>query len=89
MSDSKKMVNHPSHYQSENGVEAIDAIRAALGTKGTLDFCHGNALKYLMRANKKGTYLQDLKKATWYLNYIIKDFEESQPKPVDDHVYFQ
>ena len=25
------MVNHPPHYQSDNGIECIDAIRAALG----------------------------------------------------------
>lgn len=28
------MVNHPPHYQSENGVECIDAIQAALGGDG-------------------------------------------------------
>ena len=89
MEDKKEMVNHPSHYQSENGVEAIDAIRAALGTKGTMDFCHGNAIKYLMRATKKGNYLEDLKKADWYLNYIIKEFENTKPEIEDDHVYFQ
>lgn len=85
----KEMVNHPSHYQS-NGIEAIDAIRAGIGTKGTMDFCHGNALKYLLRANKKGHYLEDIKKAAWYLNYIIKEFEENtQEEQTDDHVYFQ
>ena len=48
-------VNHPSHYKGNNGIEAIDAIEAALGFDGVLHFCHGNAIKYLFRAgNKEG-----------------------------------
>lgn len=64
-------VNHPSHYQGVNGVEAIDAIVASLGVEGAKKFCHGNALKYLMRAGKKGDYKEDLEKAKWYIDYII------------------
>ena len=64
-------VNHPSHYASESGLEAIEVIEA---------FFHGNAFlantfKYIARAGKKGgeaKRLEDLKKARWYLEREIK-----------------
>lgn len=65
------VVNHPSHYASESGLEAIEVIDA---------FFHGNAFlantfKYIARAGKKGgeaKRLEDLKKARWYLEREIK-----------------
>nr|DAU00222.1 MAG TPA: nucelotide kinase [Caudoviricetes sp.] len=64
-------VNHPSHYASESGMEAIEVIEA---------YFHGNAFlantfKYIARAGKKGgeaKRLEDLKKARWYLEREIK-----------------
>ena len=58
-------VNHPSHYQGE-GVECIDAIRAALGPEGFVAYCRGNVLKYAWRAGSKGPAAEDLRKAAWY-----------------------
>lgn len=60
------MVNHPPHYQSENGIECIDAIRAALGDDGFVAYCRGNAMKYTWR--QKIDPAEDLRKAAWYLN---------------------
>ena len=76
-------VNHPSHYASESGLEAIEVIEA---------FFHGNAFlantfKYIARAGKKGgeaKRLEDLKKARWYLEREIKReeaHEDSQEPP--------
>lgn len=59
------MVNHPPHYQSERGVECIDAIRAALGDDGFVAYCRGNAMKYVWR--QKIDPAEDLRKAAWYL----------------------
>lgn len=67
----EEAVNHPSHYASESGLEAIEVIEA---------FFHGNAFlantfKYIARAGKKGgeaKRLEDLKKARWYLEREIK-----------------
>ena len=64
-------VNHPSHYASDSGLEAIEVIEA---------FFHGNAFlantfKYIARAGKKGgeaKRLEDLRKARWYLEREIK-----------------
>lgn len=66
-------VNHPSHYQSEDGLEVIDVIKAfTKDISGVEAFCIGNAIKYICRyKNKNG--IEDLKKAQWYLDYIIKD----------------
>lgn len=60
------MVNHPPHYQSDNGVECIDAIRAALGRDGFIAYCRGNAIKYLWR--DKVNNVEDRNKAAWYIN---------------------
>lgn len=58
-------VNHPPHYQTEAGLECIDAIRAALGDAGFVAYCRGNVLKYAWRSDKKGG-AEDLRKAAWY-----------------------
>ena len=60
------MVNHPPHYQSDNGIECIDAIRAALGREGFIAYCRGSAIKYLWR--DKVNNVEDRNKATWYIN---------------------
>ena len=68
-------VNHPSHYKSETGLEAIDAIEAfTFDLNGIEAFDTGNALKYLCRWKKKNG-LEDLKKAQWYLNHLIEHVE--------------
>jgi hypothetical protein len=61
----KETVNHPSHYQGI-GMEVIDIIEAF-----NLNFSLGNAIKYILRADKKGNRKQDLEKARWYLNKEI------------------
>lgn len=61
-------VNHPKHYNFGN-IEVIDIIEDAGMAEG---FCLGNALKYILRAKHKQNYLDDLKKAKWYLDYLIK-----------------
>ena len=72
---SSDKVNHPSHYKSETGLEAIDAIEAfTFDLKGIEAFDTGNALKYMCRWKKKNG-LEDLKKAQWYLNHLIKHVE--------------
>ena len=65
-----EMVNHPNHYGGENNTyEAIKVIEA-----WNLDFCLGNAVKYISRAGKKDVSkeLEDLNKAVWYLNRRIE-----------------
>lgn len=60
------MVNHPPHYKA-GGIEAIDVIEAF-----GLDFCCGNAVKYILRADRKGDALENLRKAAWYIARAIE-----------------
>lgn len=61
-------VNHPSHYTDGN-IEVIDFIEDK-----QLGFHLGNVIKYVARAGKKDNTknLEDLQKASWYLNRKIK-----------------
>lgn len=64
-------VNHPSHY-TQGGIECIDAIRASMTAEEFKGFLKGNAVKYLWRYSLKNG-VEDLKKASWYLNRLIKE----------------
>ena len=65
--DPPESVNHPSHYQTKNGLEAIHVIEGF-----GLGFHLGNAVKYILRAGKKDEYTQELEKAVWYLEREIE-----------------
>jgi hypothetical protein len=61
-------VNHPPHYTTHpSGIECIQVTEH-------MNFCLGNAVKYLWRAGlKEGEdELKDLKKASWYINREIE-----------------
>lgn len=64
------VVNHPPHYKSDSGIESIDVIESF-----NLNFCLGNTIKYVLRHQKKGKPLEDLKKARWYLDREIDKLE--------------
>lgn len=58
-------INHPSHYQGQK-FEVIDIIEDF-----DLGFKLGNAIKYILRAGRKGDVLEDLRKAMWYIEREI------------------
>ena len=62
----KSNVNHPDHYKAGD-YECMDVMRKVYGDDLVIDFCIGNAFKYLFRCAKKGKH-EDLLKARWYLN---------------------
>ena len=64
-------VNSPSHYTKDSEVECIDAIEAQLTREEFRGYLKGNIAKYLWREKLKGG-LVSLKKAEWYLKYLIK-----------------
>jgi hypothetical protein len=66
-------IDHPSHYRSDSGHEAIDVVEA-----WGLGFHLGNVVKYIARAGLKATPLEDLRKAQWYLNREITRLEKSE-----------
>ena len=55
------MINDPPHYKGNN-LQSIDIIEDF-----QLGFNLGNAIKYILRCDKKGQKTQDLDKAIWYL----------------------
>lgn len=69
----------PSHYGGEeNPHEPIKIIEHY-----NLGFHLGNCIKYILRAGKKESTLNDLKKAHWYLGRYIENQsieEESKSK---------
>lgn len=70
-----EMVNHPAHYGgADNPYEVIKVAEAWGLDKDAYLF---NVLKYVARAGKKGSKLEDLKKGSFYINRRIKVEEES------------
>lgn len=68
-------VNKPSHYQGANGLEAIDVVHNFVGNlSGASAFFWGNAIKYMLRFQKKNG-LEDLKKARKNLDWLIEELE--------------
>lgn len=64
---------NPAHYGADSGgIQCIDAIAAAIGDEGAMNFCRGNAIKYLWRGGKKDDTVQDLRKAMWYIEKEIE-----------------
>jgi hypothetical protein len=67
----QSVVNHPPHYNSHpSGIEAILIAEH-------MNFCLGNVMKYVWRADSKNG-LEDLKKAAWYLDREIKRRENAE-----------
>lgn len=74
-------VNHPKHYTSSNAkcskcgqpIECIDVTQH-------MNFNIGNAIKYIWRMELKNNSIEDLKKASWYIN---KEIERRKA----EHVY--
>lgn len=62
-------VNAPNHYIGK--IECIDYLRDKLTPEEFTGFCMGNVLKYCSRWRKKDG-VQDLKKASVYLNWAIE-----------------
>ena len=65
-----ELVNHPKHY-NQGKIEVIDAIM-----DWELDFIEGNVVKYVARSRHKSSRVGDLKKARWYLDYLINKLEK-------------
>lgn len=77
-------VNHPPHYTSHpSGIECIQVVEH-------MGFCLGNAIKYIWRADLKGTAVTDLQKARWYIDREIEKRQsavyKSCPAPLQDPI---
>lgn len=63
MTEKADMVNHPSHY--------LQYTHEVIELTSLCGFCLGNAVKYILRADFKGRRSEDLKKAAWYVAYML------------------
>ena len=64
------VINHPHYYNSHpSGIECITVVEH-------MNFCIGNAIKYLWRAGLKNSSIDDLKKANWYITREIERQEK-------------
>ena len=70
------VVNHPSHYTSGK-IEVIRIIEDQLTDEEYRGYIKGQVIKYITRESRKNG-LEDLKKAAWYLNRLIKRLEKQQ-----------
>lgn len=69
------IVNHPPHYTDHpSGIECIQVTEH-------FNFNLGNAIKYIWRSGKKGTTIQDLEKARWYINREINRLSLKPAQP--------
>jgi hypothetical protein len=62
----KDFINHPAHYTTHpSGIECIVITEH-------MNFCLGNAVKYIWRADLKADAIEDLRKAEWYIKREIE-----------------
>lgn len=66
-------VNHPMHYNSGK-IEVISIMEDQLNPDEYRGYIKGQVIKYITRERYKNG-LEDLKKAAWYLNRLIKKME--------------
>lgn len=67
-------VNNPAHYtEHPSGVECIEITEH-------MNFCLGNAIKYIWRAGLKNDALEDLRKAEFYIKREIARIEKHQQR---------
>jgi len=59
-------VNSPEHYTShDSGIECIEVTER-------MNFCIGNAVKYLWLTDMKGDPIENMRKAAWYIEREIQ-----------------
>lgn len=77
------LINHPQHYVKHSiTLEPIDILES-------LPFAVANIFKYVIRAKDKGTELEDLRKALWYLRRSWGKYYWNQfPKDILRDFYF-
>lgn len=79
MKSKTEMINHPVHY-THGKVECIDAIESATcDLTGIEAVCTANIIKYVWRWKLKNG-VEDLEKASWYLNKLIEKKKDDKYK---------
>ena len=66
-------VNNPSHY-NDGTIECIEYLQDNMPYEAFVGYLEGNVKKYMHRWRYKNG-VEDLKKAGWYLSYLIDTIE--------------
>ena len=62
----KEEWKHSQEHYKQGEIQPIEVIE-----DWNLNFCLGNTIKYIARAEHKGTKVADLEKAVWYLGRAL------------------
>lgn len=73
-SDEPQDAINPSHYK-HNGIETIDYMKAVSTEEEFKGHLRLTAIKYISRLGKKDCPKQEIKKAIWYLNKLLEQYE--------------
>lgn len=81
MKNINKNVDHPQHYNNSS-IECIDALNAMVepfedSVDASLSW---QVVKYIWRHPFKENSIQDVKKAIWYANELLKYLEHKETK---------
>jgi len=68
-------VESPSHYSSDK-IECVDYLKDNMPFEAYLGGLEWNVKKYLHRWRRKGKPVEDLRKASWYLNRLINELDD-------------
>ena len=64
-------------YYSRNGLSPLSAFKQGLISREEyIGFIKGNIIKYIIRCDKKGQAVSDLKKASDYLELLYKELKD-------------
>ena len=82
MGVSRKILEHdpverPLHYRQTDW-EAIDIIKNSMTKDEYQGYLRGNIMKYTIRYRYKKQPIEDLRKARWYLEELIKEVNNDQ-----------
>ena len=66
------VISKPKHYAKGN-IECIEAIKDAMTPEAFKGYLKGNVMKYLWRYETKCDPVEDLRKATVYLGWLLKE----------------
>ena len=66
---------NPSHYKSGGTICCCGHVIECIEISRWHNFNIGNVIKYLWRAKHKESYVEQLKKAHWYLRDEIRKYE--------------
>lgn len=75
---SEDNINNPQHYKQYT-LEAIEGIKGSMSKEEFQGYLKGAALKYLWRYKYKQAPVEDLRKAKWYLNQLLKEVLNERP----------